>query len=329
MFRVTEGLQQRYGRERVMDTPITEAGIVGMAAGMAIADLRPVAEIQFMGFLYPAFDQVISHIGRMRNRSRGRFTCPLVIRMPYGVGIHPPEHHSESTEAMLVHTPGVQVVVPATPYDAKGLLISAMRSPEPVIFLEPKHVYRAVRQEIPDELYTVPLGQAGVVQEGTDVTLIAWGSMLHEVLQAAEQLATEDISPEILDLRTLSPMDVPAIITSVKKTGRAVVVHEAARTYGLGAEIVAQINEKALVSLEAPVERVTGFDTVFPLPQTWPQTFGSGARIGSMRTTTDCAPDTAFGPTPPGPLLAPTRVAGARPGTSQRLSAWSAATEGR
>jgi pyruvate dehydrogenase E1 component beta subunit len=267
VFRVTEGLQQLYGRERVMDTPIAESGIVGMAIGMAIADLRPVAEIQFMGFLYPALDQIINHLGRMRNRSRNRFSCPLVIRVPYGGGIHPPEHHSESTEAMLVHTPGIQVVAPATPYDAKGLLISAIRSPEPVIFLEPARVYRAVRQEIPVEIYTVPLGQARVVQEGNEITVIAWGSMLHDVLQAAEQLSAEGIGLEVIDLRTLSPMDVPTMITSVEKTGRAVVVHEAARTCGLGAEIVAQINEKALLSLEAPVERVTGFDTVFPLPQ--------------------------------------------------------------
>jgi pyruvate dehydrogenase E1 component beta subunit len=267
VFRVTEGLQQLYGHERVMDTPLAESGIVGMAIGMAIADLRPVVEIQFMGFLYPALDQIINHLGRMRNRSRNRFSCPLVIRTPYGGGIHPPEHHSESTEAMLVHTPGIQVVVPATPYDAKGLLISAIRSPEPVIFLEPARIYRAVRQEIPAESYTVPLGQARVVQEGTEVTVIAWGSMLHEVLQAAEQLSAEGIGVEVIDVRTLSPMDVPTIITSVEKTGRAVVVHEAPRTCGLGAEIVAQINEKALLSLEAPVERVTGFDTVFPLPQ--------------------------------------------------------------
>ena len=267
VFRVTEGLQACYGRARVMDAPIAEAGIVGMAVGMAIAGLRPVPEIQFMGFLYPAFDQIISHVARMRNRSRGRFTCPLVVRVPYGGGIHPPEHHSESTEAMLVHTPGLQVVVPATPYDAKGLLISAIRSPDPVIFLEPKRIYRAVRQDIPEECYTVPIGEARLVREGTDVTVIAWGSMMHTVLQAAESLDASGISLEILDLRTLSPMDVPAIITSVEKTGRAVVVHEAARTAGLGAEIVAQINEKALLSLEAPVERVSGFDTVFPLPQ--------------------------------------------------------------
>lgn len=267
VFRVTEGLQACYGRARVMDAPIAESGIVGMAVGMAIAGLRPVPEIQFMGFLYPAFDQLINHVARMRNRSRGRFTCPLVVRVPYGGGIHPPEHHSESTEAMLVHTPGLQVVVPSTPYDAKGLLISAMRSPDPVVFLEPKRIYRAVRQEIPEEAYTVPIGKARLVREGSDVTVIAWGSMMHTVLQVAESLDASGISPEILDLRTLSPMDVPAIIASVEKTGRAVVVHEAARTAGLGAEIVAQINEKALLSLEAPVERVSGFDTVFPLPQ--------------------------------------------------------------
>jgi pyruvate dehydrogenase E1 component beta subunit len=279
VFRVTEGLQQLYGQERVMDTPIAESGIVGMAIGMAIAGLRPVAEMQFMSFLYPAFDQISNHLGRIRNRSRGRFSCPLVIRVPYGGGIHPPEHHSESAEAILVHTPGIQVVVPATPYDAKGLLISAIRSPEPVIFLEPERIYRAVRQEIPEELYTVPLGEARVVQEGSDVTVIAWGSMLHEVLQAAEQLGDEGIRLEILDLRTLSPMDVPAIIRSVEKTGRAVVVHEAARTCGLGAEIVAQINEKALLSLEAPIERVTGFDTVFPLPQLEKYYLPNAARI--------------------------------------------------
>jgi pyruvate dehydrogenase E1 component beta subunit len=250
-----------------MDAPIAESGIVGMAAGMAIAELRPVAEIQFMGFLYPAIDQIINHVGRMRNRSRGRFTCPLVIRVPYGGGIHPPEHHSESTEAMLVHMPGIQVVVPSTPYDAKGLLISAIRSPDPVIFLEPKRIYRAVRQDIPEPLYTVPIGQARVVQEGTDVTLIGWGSMMQEVNKAAAQLGAEGIQAEVIDLRTLSPLDTAAIIASVQKTGRAVVVHEAARTCGLGAEIMAQINEQALLSLEAPVERVTGFDTVFPLPQ--------------------------------------------------------------
>jgi pyruvate dehydrogenase E1 component beta subunit len=267
VFRVTEGLQALYGPQRVVDTPLAESGIVGMALGMAIADLRPVVEMQFMAFLYPAFDQIINHVGRMRNRSRGRFTCPLVIRAPYGGGIHPPEHHSESGEAILAHTPGIKVVIPATPYDAKGLLISAIRDPDPVMFLEPERMYRAVRQEVPDGLYTVPIGQAHVVQEGSDVTVIGWGSMMREVNQATDFMRGEGISVESIDLRTISPLDVAALIASVEKTGRAVVVHEAPRTCGLGAEIVAQINEKALLSLHAPVERVTGFDTVFPLPQ--------------------------------------------------------------
>ena len=267
VFRVTEGLQQQFGPQRVLDTPLAESGIVGMALGMAIAGLRPVAEIQFMAFMFPAFDQIVNHLSRMRTRTRGRFTCPLVIRAPYGGGIHPPEHHSESFEAMLAHIPGLQVVIPATPYDAKGLLISAIRSADPVVFLEPERLYRAVRQDVPDEAYTVPLGTARVVQEGTDVTLIAWGSMLREAQQAAESLLQEGVQVEVLDLRTIAPMDVQAVITSVQKTGRAVIVHEAPRTCGFGAEIVAQINEKALLSLEAPVARVTGFDTVFPLPQ--------------------------------------------------------------
>lgn len=267
VFRVTEGLQQEFGPHRVLDTPLAESGIVGMALGMAIAGLRPVAEIQFMAFMLPAFDQMINHLGRMRTRTRGRFTCPLVIRAPYGGGIHPPEHHSESFEAMLAHTPGLKVVIPSTPYDAKGLLISAMRSPDPVVFLEPERMYRAVRQEVPDESYAIPLGTARVVQEGADVTVIAWGSMMREAQQAADRLGAEGVGVELIDLRTISPMDVPTVITSVHKTGRAVVVHEAPRTCGVGAEIVAQINEKALLSLEAPVERVTGFDTVFPLPK--------------------------------------------------------------
>jgi len=267
VFRVTEGLQALYGPQRVVDTPLAESGIVGMALGMAIADLRPVAEMQFMPFPYPAFNQIINHVGRMRNRSRGRFTCPLVIRAPYGGGIHPPEHHSESGEAILAHTPGIKVVIPATPYDAKGLLISAIRDPDPVMFLEPERIYRAVRQDVPDGPYTVPIGQARVVQQGSDVTVIGWGSMMREVNQAAETMRGEGVSVESIDVRTISPLDVATLIASVEKTGRAVVVHEAPRTCGLGAEIVAQINEKALLSLQAPVERVTGFDTVFPLPQ--------------------------------------------------------------
>ena len=267
VFRVTEGLQAVYGPQRVMDTPLAESGIVGMAIGMAIAGLRPVAEMQFMAFLYPASDQITNHLGRMRNRSRGRFTCPLVIRTPCGGGIHPPEHHSESGEAILAHTPGIKVVMPSTPYDAKGLLISAIRDPDPVLFLEPERLYRAVRQEVPDGLYTVPLGQARIAQEGTDITVIGWGSMMRESQEAAEIMQAAGVSVETVDVRTIAPLDVPTLIASVEKTGRAVVVHEAPRTCGFGAEIIALINEKALWSLQAPVERVTGFDTVFPLPQ--------------------------------------------------------------
>ncbi|RMF88975.1 MAG: alpha-ketoacid dehydrogenase subunit beta [Nitrospinota bacterium] len=267
VFRVTDGLQARFGEERVIDTPLAESAIVGVAFGLAVAGMKPIAEIQFMGFLYPAYDQILCHISRIRTRSRGRFTCPMVIRMPYGGGIHAPEHHSESTEAVLAHTPGIKVLIPSTPQDAKGLLLSAIRDPDPVIFLEPKRIYRAIRGEVPEGEYTVPIGKARVVQEGEDVTVICWGAMVREVLNAAELLDGQGVSLEIIDLRTISPMDSEAIIASVRKTGRAVVVHEAPRTCGLGAEIVAQINEKALLSLEAPVERVTGFDTVVPLPR--------------------------------------------------------------
>ena len=265
VFRVTDGLQSRFGAERVVDTPLAESGIVGVALGLAVKGFKPVAELQFMGFLPPALDQVISHVSRIRNRSRGRYTCPMVIRMPYGGGIHAPEHHSESIEAMLAHIPGIKVVIPSTPHDAKGLIVSAIRDPDPVLFLEPKRVYRAIKEEVPDEEYTVPIGEARVVREGDDVTVISWGAMVREALHAAEKVKGEGVNAEVIDLRTISPLDDETIATSVKKTGRAVIVHEAARTCGLGAEIIARINEKALLSLEAPVERVTGFDTVFPL----------------------------------------------------------------
>ena len=265
VFRVTDGLQSRFGAERVVDTPLAESGIVGVALGLAVKGFKPVAELQFMGFLPPALDQIISHVSRIRNRSRGRYTCPMVIRMPYGGGIHAPEHHSESIEAMLAHIPGIKVVVPSTPHDAKGLIVSAIRDPDPVLFLEPKRVYRAIKEEVPDEEYTVPIAEAWVVREGDDVTVISWGAMVREALHAAEKVKGEGVNAEVIDLRTISPLDDETIATSVKKTGRAVIVHEAARTCGLGAEIIARINEKALLSLEAPVERVTGFDTVFPL----------------------------------------------------------------
>jgi len=267
VFRVTEGLQQAFGAERVIDTPLAESGIVGVAFGMALLGLRPVAELQFMGFLYPALDQIISHVGRIRNRSRGEYSAPLVIRMPYGGGIHAPEHHSESTEAILAHIPGIKVAIPSTPADALGLLKSAIRDPDPVLFLEPKRIYRAVKEEVPDGEHLVPLGRARLVRPGRDVTLVAWGAMVREAEKAAEELAGEGVDAEILDPRTVSPLDTEAIIASVRKTGRCVVVHEAARTCGLGAEISALVMEEALLHLRAPVTRVTGFDTVMPLPK--------------------------------------------------------------
>jgi pyruvate dehydrogenase E1 component beta subunit len=265
VFRATEGLQKIFGEDRVVDTPLAESAIVGTAIGLALFGMRPVAEIQFMGFIYPAFDQIISHVGRMRNRSRGRYSLPMVIRAPYGGGIHPPEHHSESTEAIFAHTPGVKVVIPSNPYDAKGLLISAIRDPDPVIFLEPKRIYRAVKADVPDGEYEVPIGKAAISREGEHVTLVAWGSMLWIAADAAEVLAGEGIEAELVDVRTISPMDSETIIDSVKKTGRVVVVHEAPKTCGVGAEIIALINEKAFLSLSAPPQRVTGFDIVFPL----------------------------------------------------------------
>ncbi len=265
VFRVTDGLQQEFGVDRVMDTPLGEIGIVGAAFGMALNGLLPIAEIQFDGFLYPCLDQITNHIGRIRNRSRGRFTSPLVIRVPYGGGIHAPEHHSESPEAILAHTPGIKVVIPSTPYEAKGLLISSIRHPDPVIFLEPKRIYRAIREEVPEGEYSIPIGKARIVQEGKDVTIVVWGAMVREALNAAEQLKEDKIEVEIIDLRTISPMDIETIVTSIRKTGRGVIVHEAPKTCGLGAEIIALINEKALLSLQAPIERVTGFDIPVPL----------------------------------------------------------------
>lgn len=267
VFRVTDGLQQRFGVDRVVDTPLAESGIVGTAFGLAVYGLRPVAEIQFEGFLYPCLDQITNHIGRIRNRSRGRFTCPLVIRSPYGGGIHAPEHHSDSPEAIFAHIPGIKVVIPSTPYEAKGLLFSSIRDPDPVIFMEPKRIYRAIREEVPEGDYAIPLGKARLVQEGKDVTTIAWGAMVREVLSAAEQLKGEKIETEIIDLRTISPIDIDTIVASIRKTGRGVIVHEAPKTCGLGAEIIALINEKALLSLQAPIERVTGFDIPVPLPK--------------------------------------------------------------
>lgn len=266
VFRVTEGLIERFGPERVIDTPLAESGILGMAIGMAIAGFRPVAEIQFSGFAYPAYDQLVCHASRMRNRSRGEFTVPLVVRTPYGGGIRALEHHSESMEAVFVHVPGLKVVVPADPYEAKGLLAAALRDPDPVIFFEPARVYRAIKTEVPEEPYLLPLGKARVVREGRDVTVLAWGAQVRTIREAAQRLEAEGAADvEVIDVRTLSPFDYETVIASVKKTGRAVVVHEAPRTCGFGAEISAQIMERAVLSLQAPVMRVTGFDTVPPL----------------------------------------------------------------
>jgi len=264
VFRATEGLYDEFGEDRVIDTPLAESGIVGTAIGMAAYGMRPVAEVQFMGFIYPAFDQIVSHAARLRTRSRGRYTAPMVVRAPYGGGIRAPEHHSESTEAFFAHQPGLKVAVPSTPYDAKGMLISAIRSPDPVVFLEPKLIYRAFRGDVPSEPYEVPLGEANVRREGEDVSVYAWGAMAHRTMEAAENLAGE-VDVEVVDLRSVSPLDRETIVESFEKTGRAAVVHEAPRTGGLAGEITTILQEEALLYQEAPVERVTGFDTPYPL----------------------------------------------------------------
>ena len=265
VFRATKGLQEEFGDHRVFDTPLAESGIIGTAIGMAMYGFRPVPEVQFADFIYPAFDQIVNELAKMRYRSGGQYTCPMVIRTPYGGGIRGGHYHSQSPEAYFVHTPGLKVVVPATPYDAKGLLISAIRDDNPVIFLEPKRVYRAARGEVPDGDYTVELGRASVVQEGLDVTVAAYGAMLHNCVAAAEQSEEEEgISCEVVDLRTLMPFDVETVVNSVRRTGRLVIVHEAPRTCGFGAELAATVGEKALLHLQAPVTRITGFDTPFP-----------------------------------------------------------------
>jgi pyruvate dehydrogenase E1 component beta subunit len=268
VFRVTDGLLDEFGTDRVIDTPVAESGIVGTAFGLAVAGMRPIVEIQFMGFSYPAYDQIISHVGRIRNRSRHRFTAPMVIRMPYGGGIGAAEHHSESTEAVYVHVPGVKVVVPSTPFDAKGLLLSAIDDPDPVIFLEPIRLYRSVREELPEGAFRVPLGEARILREGSDVTIITYGAMTRESRQAAGMLEERGVEAEVVDLRTLAPLDTETMVESVRKTHRVVIVHEAQRTAGFGAELAARIQEEALYSLEAPVERVTGWDIVVPLRRT-------------------------------------------------------------
>ena len=265
VFRATEGLLDAFGEDRVIDTPLAESGIVGTAIGMAAYGFRPVPELQFSGFMYPAFDQIVSHAARLRTRSRGRFTCPMVVRAPYGGGIRAPEHHSESKETFYTHEPGLKVVVPSTPYDTKGLLAASIRDPDPVVFLEPKLIYRAFREDVPEESYTVELGEAAVRRDGDDLSVFTWGAMTRPTLEAAEAVAEDGIDCEVVDLRTLSPMDTDAIVESFKKTGRAVVVHEAPKTGGLAGEITATIQEEALYYQEAPINRVTGFDVPYPL----------------------------------------------------------------
>jgi pyruvate dehydrogenase E1 component beta subunit len=279
VFRVTDGLQKKFGPGRVIDTPLAEGGIVGMAIGMAINGLRPVAEIQFMGFSYLTMNQLISHASRMRNRTRGRLTVPMVMRMPYGAGVKALEHHSESTESLYVQIPGLKVVVPSTPLEAKGLLTASIRDPDPVIFLEPTRSYRMLKEEVPDGEYVLPIGKARVVQEGKDVTVIGWGAMMVQIQKAVDEAAKNGISCEVIDMRTLSPMDSASVVESVKRTGRAVVVQEAPKTCGVGAEIVARISEKALLSLQAPIARVSGPDIIVPLPKGEDYYYVSSGRI--------------------------------------------------
>jgi pyruvate dehydrogenase E1 component beta subunit len=265
VFRATQGLIDEFGDDRVIDTPLAESGIAGTAVGMAAYGMRPVAEFQFMGFSYPAFDQIVSHAARLRTRSNGRFSCPAVFRAPYGGGIHAPEHHSESTEALFAHHPGLKVAIPSTPYDTKGLLTAAIRDPDPVVFLEPKLIYRAFREDVPEGEYTVELGEAAVRREGSDVSVFTWGAMTRPTIEAAEELAEEGIDCEVVDLRTVSPLDEETIQESFRKTGRGVVVHEAPNSGGLAGEITATIQEDVLLYQEAPINRVTGFDVPFPL----------------------------------------------------------------
>ena len=265
VFRATDGLQKRFGAGRVFDTPLAEAMIAGLCVGAAAQGLKPVGEVQFSGFMYPAVDQLVSHASRMRNRTRGRLSCPMVLRAPCGGGIHAPEHHSESMEALYAHVPGLRVVMPSSPRRAYGLLLAAIRNPDPVVFLEPKRIYRITKQEVPDDGEALPLDTCFVLREGGDVTLVSWGAMMHETLKAAAQLAEEGVECEVIDVATVSPIDMETILESVERTGRLVIVAEEPRSCGVGAEIAAEVAQKALYSLVAPIERVSGYDTVMPL----------------------------------------------------------------
>ncbi|CAN7566625.1 alpha-ketoacid dehydrogenase subunit beta [Rossellomorea sp. LjRoot5] len=264
VFRATDGLQQEFGEDRVLDTPLSEAGFIGAAIGMGLNGFRPVTEVQFLGFIYPAYEQIMTHASRIRARTLGHFTCPMVIRAPYGAGVRAPEIHSDSTEALFTHMPGIKVVCPATPYDAKGLLIAAIEDPDPVLFLEPMRCYRSSKEEVPEEKYTVEIGKGKVVKEGEEVTIIAWGAMVKVAEDAAKEASEKGISCEVLDLRTLYPLDKDLISHSVQKTGRTVIVHEAHATGGVGNDVLAIINDKSFLYQKAPTERVTGFDTPVP-----------------------------------------------------------------
>ena len=264
VFRATDGLQEEFGEDRVLDTPLSEAGFIGAAIGMAVNGYLPVAEIQFLGFIYPAYEQIMTHASRLRSRTLGHFTCPIVIRAPYGAGVRAPEIHSDSTEALFTHMPGIKVVCPSTPYDAKGLMIAAIEDPDPVLFLEPMRCYRSSREDIPEEKYTVEIGKGKVVQEGEDVTIIAWGAMVKVAEDAAREGSEKGISCEVIDLRTLYPLDKDLIAASVQKTGRTVIVHEAHATGGVGNDVMSIINDTSFLYQKAPTERVTGFDTPVP-----------------------------------------------------------------
>ncbi|MEA5128288.1 MAG: alpha-ketoacid dehydrogenase subunit beta [Proteiniphilum sp.] len=267
VFRVTEGLQQKYGVERVFDSPLAESGIVGTALGMAVSGLRPIVELQFEGFTFPAFNQILSNVSRMQNRSRKKYGVPMVIRFPYGGGVNALEHHSDSPEALFAHIPGLKVVIPSTPHDAKGLMISAIESNDPIIFMEPKRIYRAIKQEVSEEKFTLPLGKARVVQEGTDITIVAFGAMIRECQKAIAMAQEAGISVELIDLRSIYPIDRETIGNSVRKTGRVLIVAEAHQSFSVGAELIAIANEEAFLYLEAPPRRVAGFDTIVPLAQ--------------------------------------------------------------
>jgi 2-oxoisovalerate dehydrogenase E1 component beta subunit len=279
VFRATAGLQARFGGERVQDTPLAENMIAGMCVGMAAQGLKPVAEIQFMGFLYPAVDQIVNHLSRMRYRTRGRLTCPVVIRVPHGGGIHAPEHHSESVEAIIAHMPGIRVVCPSTPARAYGLLLASIREPDPVLFLEPLRLYRYAKQEVADNGEAAELDRCYRLRDGTDLTIVTWGAMVIETMKAVDQLSKDGIEAEVLDLATISPIDAESILDSVARTGRLMIVHEAARNCGVGAEIAAIVAEHGLYDLEAPIQRVTGYDTIMPLARLEYDYIPSVARI--------------------------------------------------